>query len=40
VRAESLVTLDIKNYEPETCPLCAEGGAAVKPGSRFKQAAK
>ncbi len=40
VRAESLVNLDIKNYEPATCPLCAAGGAAVKPGSRFKQAAK
>jgi orotate phosphoribosyltransferase len=40
VRAEALVNLDIKNFEPAACPLCAAGGAAVKPGSRFKQAAK
>jgi orotate phosphoribosyltransferase len=40
VRAEALVTLDIKNYEAKSCPLCAEGGAAVKPGSRFKQVGK
>lgn len=40
VRAESLVQLDIKSYEPGECPLCAAGGAAVKPGSRFMRAAK
>jgi orotate phosphoribosyltransferase len=40
VRAESLLQLDIKSYEPAACPLCAAGGAAVKPGSRFMRAAK
>jgi len=40
VRAESLVQLDIKSYEPGECPLCAAGGAAAKPGSRFMRAAK
>jgi len=40
VRAESLVQLDIQSYEPGECPLCAAGGAAVKPGSRFMRAAK
>ena len=40
VRAESLVQLDIQSWEPGECPLCAAGGAAVKPGSRFMRAAK
>jgi orotate phosphoribosyltransferase len=40
VRAEALVNLDIKNYEARSCPLCAEGGVAVKPGSRFKKVGK
>jgi orotate phosphoribosyltransferase len=29
-----LVGLDLPTYSPEACPLCAEGSAAVKPGSR------
>lgn len=40
VRAESLLQLDIKSYESAECPLCAAGGEAVKPGSRFMRAAK
>ncbi|HLV09811.1 MAG TPA: orotate phosphoribosyltransferase [Halanaerobiales bacterium] len=30
----SLVSLDIKTYKPEECPLCQQGSQAVKPGSR------
>lgn len=30
----SATTLAIPNYEPESCPLCAEGLPIVKPGSR------
>jgi orotate phosphoribosyltransferase len=30
----SLLTLDIKNHEPETCPMCQAGIEVVKPGSR------
>jgi orotate phosphoribosyltransferase len=30
----SLVSLDVPSYEPDKCPLCAQGIAAVKPGSR------
>jgi orotate phosphoribosyltransferase len=30
----SLAKLEIKNYRPEACPLCAKGVPAVKPGSR------
>jgi len=32
----SLVQLDFQTWKPEACPLCAAGGAAVKPGSRAK----
>ncbi|GAC1674622.1 MAG: orotate phosphoribosyltransferase [Candidatus Acidiferrum sp.] len=35
VEAQSLLGLSIASYEPEDCPLCRDGGAAVKPGSRF-----
>jgi len=35
VEAQSLIQLPIASYEPEDCPLCREGSAAVKPGSRF-----
>jgi orotate phosphoribosyltransferase len=28
-----LITLDLKNYAPENCPLCQSGSVAVKPGS-------
>lgn len=30
----ALVTLDVKTWDPDNCPLCAEGKPAVKPGSR------
>jgi len=30
----SLLTLDIQNHVPESCPLCAQGLEVVKPGSR------
>lgn len=32
----ALVSLNVPSYEPEDCPLCAEGIEAVKPGSRTK----
>lgn len=34
----ALVTLALPTYPPETCPLCAGGSPAVKPGSRPKSA--
>ena len=34
VKTQSLLTLDIKTYLPEVCPLCQKGIPAVKPGSR------
>ncbi len=30
----SAIKLDIKSYEKENCPMCKEGQAYVKPGSR------
>lgn len=30
----SLVQLDVPAYQPEACPMCAEGKPVVKPGSR------
>ena len=30
----ALVTLEVKTWDPDHCPLCAEGKPAVKPGSR------
>jgi len=30
----SLVTLSLPTYQPEACPLCAQGVPVVKPGSR------
>lgn len=30
----SLLQIDLPNYEPDRCPLCAAGQALVKPGSR------
>lgn len=30
----SLVSLDVPAYQPDVCPMCAQGIAAVKPGSR------
>lgn len=31
---KSLLDLEIKNYQPEECPLCKEGQSIDKPGSR------
>jgi orotate phosphoribosyltransferase len=39
VDSQALVDLAIASYEPEECPQCREGGAAVKPGSRFVRSA-
>jgi orotate phosphoribosyltransferase len=30
----SLVTMEVVAYQPENCPLCAQGFPVVKPGSR------
>jgi hypothetical protein len=35
VESQALVELRILSYESEDCPLCRQGSAAVKPGSRF-----
>lgn len=34
VPVASLLALELKAYKPESCPLCKQGLAAVKPGSR------
>lgn len=34
VPRRSLLTLDVPTWPPAECPLCAQGSAAVKPGSR------
>ena len=39
VEASALLDLPIASYEPEECPLCRDGSAAVKPGSRFVRSA-
>src|SRR5580658_1111280 len=39
IESQALLDLPIASYEPEDCPLCREGGAAVKPGSRFVRSA-
>jgi len=39
VESSSLVGLNIESYEPEDCPLCRQGTAALKPGSRFARTA-
>ena len=31
----ALLTLEVPTFEQTTCPLCAKGDAAIKPGSRF-----
>jgi orotate phosphoribosyltransferase len=31
---EALVPISLPTYQPESCPLCAQGLPAVKPGSR------
>ena len=38
VRAEALLDLRVESYEPEDCPLCRSGDAAVRPGSHFLRA--
>jgi orotate phosphoribosyltransferase len=30
----ALATLNVTTYQPDTCPLCAQGQPVVKPGSR------
>jgi orotate phosphoribosyltransferase len=35
VRTEALIDLKIESYDPAECPLCRNGGVAVKPGSRY-----
>jgi orotate phosphoribosyltransferase len=39
VEAQALLDLPIESYEPEDCPFCREGSAALKPGSRFVRSA-
>ena len=39
VEAQSLLQMPITSYEPEDCPLCRQGGVAMKPGSRFARTA-
>lgn len=39
VEACALLDLPIASYEGDACPLCREGSAAVKPGSRFVRSA-
>jgi orotate phosphoribosyltransferase len=30
----ALLTLEVPTYQPDSCPLCAQGTTAIKPGSR------
>ncbi|HET8966236.1 MAG TPA: orotate phosphoribosyltransferase [Candidatus Acidoferrum sp.] len=39
VEAQALLNLPIASYDPDECPLCREGSAAVKPGSRYVRSA-
>ena len=39
VESQALLELPIASYEAEDCPLCRQGGVAVKPGSRFVRTA-
>ena len=39
VESNALIERSIESYEPEECPLCRQGGVAVKPGSRFVRTA-
>ncbi|MBA7542220.1 Orotate phosphoribosyltransferase [subsurface metagenome] len=34
IKTKKLLTVDIKTYLPEECPLCKKGIPAAKPGSR------
>ncbi len=38
VQRTSLASLDVPSYPADACPLCADGTAAVKPGSRTSAA--
>jgi orotate phosphoribosyltransferase len=40
VESQALLDLPIDSFEPEDCPLCREGSAAFKPGSRFVRSAQ
>jgi len=37
--ASALLDLPIASYDSDDCPLCRDGSAAVKPGSRFARSA-
>jgi orotate phosphoribosyltransferase len=39
VKAQALLDVPIASYEPDDCPLCRDGSAPVKPGSRFVRSA-
>ncbi len=39
VEACALLDLPIASYEADECPLCRDGSAAVKPGSRYVRSA-
>jgi orotate phosphoribosyltransferase len=39
VETQALLELKIASYEEDECPLCRQGSAAVKPGSRFVRSA-
>ena len=34
IKTEKLLTIDIRTYLPEECPLCKKGIPVIKPGSR------
>ncbi|MDO7786210.1 orotate phosphoribosyltransferase [Desulforamulus aquiferis] len=34
VPTKALLTVTVETYEPDNCPLCAQGLPAIKPGSR------
>lgn len=34
VPRHALATLEVPTFKPEDCPMCREGSAAIKPGSR------
>lgn len=39
VKTQALLDLPMASYESEDCPLCREGSAVIKPGSRFVRSA-
>ena len=39
VESQALLELPIASFEEDDCPLCRQGSAAVKPGSRFVRTA-